>query len=260
MAHPTIQQNPRKNDLRLAAFRANAAGVCTKFPQDTNFPQKRNSEPKQSLTDIIFDEEFGAGAFLIGGKGDQLARRDPRFTSSACLNEAELAEYAAETGDYSYSGDTSDSYGYGDGYEDVYESYLEAEEENYRIEQYSIYDQEQYQRDLENGDSVCVAPWASDEDPYDFAITQESASPDTADISLGAKNNPEPAEEASSTPVAAAFNDAASGVEPAPSEPAPSEPAPAEPSSTAAPAPAAEPETAPAVIKVAASPAAAPAI
>jgi hypothetical protein len=252
MLVPTIARQDRKNDPRLAAFRANATGVCAQSPQ------RKDSGPKPSLADIAADEAFGSGAFFIG-KGDALVSKDPRFTNAACLSETELAEYAAETGDYSYSDSTYDSYGYDDGYEEVFDAYMEAEEESYYIEQYGIYEQEQYQRDLENGDLACAAPWASDEDPYDFAITQESAAdPSAPEAALKIEADLGPAADSEPTPLAAAFTGAASGVEtpavdPAPADPAPADPAPADP------APAAEPEASPAV-KVAAAPAPAPAV
>lgn len=242
MAHPTARQNTKKNDLLLAAFRANAAGVCTQSPQG------KDSKPERSLADVVFDETFGSGAFFIG-KGDALVSKDPRFTNSACLSEEDLAEYAAETGDYSYSDGTFDSYGYDDGYEDVYEAYLEAEEESYYIEQYGIYEQEQYERDLENGDLACAAPWASDEDPYDFEVAQGGDDPEAIEPVLETEADLGPAEEAPSTPLAATFSEAASGVESQAADPTPAEPAPA-----------AEPESPPAVTKVAAAPAAAPAV
>lgn len=237
MAHPTARQDARKNDPRLAAFRANAAGVCIQSPQG------KDSEPKRSLTDVVFDEAFGSGAFFIG-KGDALVSKDPRFTNAACLSEEDLAEYAAETGDYSYSSGTYDPYGYDDGYEEMYEAYLKAEEETYRIEQYGIYTQEQYQRDLEKGNNTCAAPWASDEDPYDFAVTQEGENPETVEPALETEADLGPTGETPPTPLAAAFSDAASGEEPQAAEPAP----------------AAEPESSPATVKVAASPVAAPAV
>lgn len=237
MAHPTARQDARKNDPRLAAFRANAAGVCTQSPQE------KDSNPKQSLTDVAFDAAFRSRAFFIE-KGDALVSKDPRFTNAACLSKEDLAKYAAETGDYSYSGDTYDPYGYDDGYDAVYDAYLEAEEESYRIEQYGIYTQEQYQRDLENGDLACAAPWASDEDPYDFAVTQEGENPETVGPALETEADLGPTGETPPTPLAAAFSDAASGEEPQAAEPAP----------------AAEPESSPATVKVAASPVAAPAV
>ena len=255
MAHPTARQNTKKNDLLLAAFRANAAGVCTQSPQG------KDSKPERSLADVVFDETFGSGAFFIG-KGDALVSKDPRFTNTACLSEEDLAEYAAETGDYSYSDGTFDSYGYDDGYEDVYEAYLEAEEESYYIEQYGIYEQEQYERDLENGDLACAAPWASDEDPYDFAVTQEGENPETVGPALETEADLGPAAEPPPTPLAATFGGAASGAEakaaePSPAESAPTEPAPAESASTE-PAPATE--SSPTATKVAAAPVAAPAV
>lgn len=242
MAHPTARQDARKNDPRLAAFRANAAGVCIQSPQG------KDSKPERSLADVVCSEAFGSGAFFIG-KGDALVSKDPRFTNAACLSEEDLAEYVAKTGDYSYSSGTYDPYGYDDGYDAVCGAYLKAEQETYRIEQYGIYTQEQYQRDLENGDLACAAPWASDEDPYDFAVTQEGENPETVGPALETEADLGPAEENPPTPLAAAFSDAASGVEPQAAEPAPTEPAPA-----------AEPESSPATVKVAAAPVAAPAV
>jgi hypothetical protein len=95
----------------------------------------------------------------------------------------------------------------------VYDAYLEAEQESYRIEQYGIYEQEQYERDLENGDLACAAPWASDEDPYDFEVAQGGDDPEAIEPVLETEADLGPAEEAPSTPLAATFSEAASGVE-----------------------------------------------
>lgn len=233
---PAVRQDRKNNPSVLAAFRVNADGVCTRSPQEKNPTHER------SLADIVFDETFGPKAFFLG-RGDALASKDPRFTNAACLSEEELAEYAAETGDYSYDEGGHDSYGYQDGYEEVFDAYLEVEQESYLAEQYGIYEQAQYERDLENGNLACAAPWArGDEDPYDFAVTQEGTNPD-AEATLNLESAPD-------SPVAAAFNEAASGVETAAVDPAPAEPAPA-----------AEPEPAPVEpAKVAVAPVAAPAI